>query len=82
MYIIFHHFFNKIKIYFFSLTIKKFFKCNNCGYNNNKHFNAGNNVVKRAIEYLKKVASSDARELRRGLPETKLPIHRNQHSFK
>jgi hypothetical protein len=62
--------------------IKKFFKCNNCGYNNNKHFNAGNNVVKRAIEYLKKVASSDARELRRGLPETKLPIHRNQHSFK
>jgi uncharacterized Zn finger protein len=62
--------------------IKKFFKCNNCGYNNNKHFNAGNNIAKRAIEYLKKVASSDARELRRGLPETKLPIHRNQHSFK
>jgi hypothetical protein len=62
--------------------IKKFFKCNNCGYNNNKHFNAGNNIVKRAIEYLKNVASSNARELRRGLPETKLPIHRNQHSSK
>jgi transcription elongation factor Elf1 len=62
--------------------IRKFFKCNNCGYSNNKHFNAGNNVVKRAIEYLKKVASSDARELRRGWLETKLPIHRNQHSFK
>jgi len=46
--------------------IKKFFKCNNCGYSNNKHFNAGNNIVKRAIEYLKKVASSDASELRRG----------------
>jgi dihydroneopterin aldolase/predicted RNA-binding Zn-ribbon protein involved in translation (DUF1610 family) len=46
--------------------IKKFFKCNNCGYSNNKHFNAGNNIAKRAIEYLKKVASSDASELRRG----------------
>jgi transposase len=46
--------------------IKKFFKCNNCGYKDNKHFNAGNNIVKRAIEYLKNVASSDARELRRG----------------
>jgi len=46
--------------------IKKFFKCNNCGYSNNKHFNAGNNIVKRAIEYLKNVASSNARELRRG----------------
>jgi len=46
--------------------IKKFFKCNNCGYSNNKHFNAGNNIVKRAKEYLKKVASSDASELRRG----------------
>ena len=46
--------------------IKKFFKCNNCGYSNNKHFNAGNNIVKRAIEYLKEVASSDASELRRG----------------
>jgi dihydroneopterin aldolase/transcription elongation factor Elf1 len=45
--------------------IKKFFKCNNCGYSNNKHFNAGNNIVKKAIEYLKKVASSDASELRR-----------------
>ena len=46
--------------------IKKFFKCNNCGYSNNKHFNAGNNIVKKAIEYLKEVASSDASELRRG----------------
>jgi dihydroneopterin aldolase/transcription elongation factor Elf1 len=46
--------------------IKKFFKCNNCGYSNNKHFNAGNNIVKKANEYLKKVASSDASELRRG----------------
>jgi len=30
------------------------FICNNCGYSNNKHFNAGNNIAKRTIEILKK----------------------------
>jgi dihydroneopterin aldolase/predicted RNA-binding Zn-ribbon protein involved in translation (DUF1610 family) len=39
--------------------IKKFFKCNNCGYKDNKHFNASANISKRAIEYLKNVASSE-----------------------
>jgi transposase len=37
--------------------IKKFFKCDNCRYKDNKHFNASANISKRAIEYLKKVAS-------------------------
>lgn len=39
--------------------IKKFFKCNNCGYKDNKHFNASANIVKRTIEILKKVAFSE-----------------------
>jgi hypothetical protein len=39
--------------------IKKFFKCNNCRYKDNKHFNASANISKRAIEYLKNVASSE-----------------------
>ncbi|MFH7859912.1 MAG: zinc ribbon domain-containing protein [Candidatus Aenigmatarchaeota archaeon] len=34
--------------------IKKFFKCN-CGYKDNKHFNASSNIAKRAIEYIRKV---------------------------
>ncbi|MEM3406186.1 MAG: zinc ribbon domain-containing protein [Nitrososphaerota archaeon] len=36
--------------------IKRYFKCNNCGYKDNRHFNASANIAKRAIEYLKKVA--------------------------
>ncbi|MEM3419604.1 MAG: zinc ribbon domain-containing protein [Candidatus Aenigmatarchaeota archaeon] len=36
--------------------IKRYFKCNNCGYKDDKHFNASSNIAKRAIEYLKKVA--------------------------
>jgi transposase len=39
--------------------IKKFFKCNNCKYKDNKHFNASANISKRAIEYLKNIASSE-----------------------
>jgi len=39
--------------------IKKFFKCNNCGYKDNKHFNASANVVKKTVECLRKVVSSE-----------------------
>ncbi|MEM3630918.1 MAG: zinc ribbon domain-containing protein [Nitrososphaerota archaeon] len=36
--------------------IKRYFKCNNCGYKDNRHFNASANIAKRTIEILKKVA--------------------------